>query len=156
MTTYTIGAGQYDSTLEACGVSLTGRASVASARRGSGMAARCRHARTVVTDALEVCIGCDRVRPASDRGVVYRWRAAIGEEGATASAARAAHPRRGTGAPLLPPGQRRDVELRVRLRPGELDALDALAARWGVSRSDAVREALTHARATLHRWPFPI
>lgn len=109
------------------------------------MTPRCRHARTVVTDALEVCIGCDRVRPASDRGVVYRWRAAIGEEGATASAARAAHPRRGTGAPLLPPGQRRDVELRVRLRPGELDALDALAARRGVSRSDAVREALRYA-----------
>jgi hypothetical protein len=34
---------------------------------------------------------------------------------------------------------------RVRLRPAEIDALDALAARWGVSRSDAVRMALGHA-----------
>ena len=51
----------------------------------------------------------------------------------------------GPGRPALPPGQRRDVELRVRLRPAEIDALDALAARRGVSRSDAVREALRYA-----------
>ena len=49
------------------------------------------------------------------------------------------------GRPPRPADERRDVELRVRLRPGELDALDALAARRGVSRSDAVREALRYA-----------
>ena len=52
-------------------------------------------------------------------------------------------PKRGPGRPAYPPGEARKHRLEVLFADDELAHLDALAERWGCTRSEAVRRAVS-------------
>lgn len=55
-------------------------------------------------------------------------------------------PRKSTSGPTQPEDDRKAKQVLLRLRPGAKRSLDALARRWGVSRSEAVARLVEHAR----------